>query len=684
MTFKSIIDEIENNLKKILDDMSIFNVKFSVEPAKPGFGDVSSNVSFLLSKQLKKSPKDIAEIISKKYMHFSKMLVLKSEAHLSGYLNFYADWTKLSQLIISESYLDTFGDVDVGHNSTIVIEHTSVNPNKALHIGHIRNIIIGDTVSRILEKANYNVNVLNYIDDSGLQVADIIVGFKHFGFSLEPPNDKKFDHYCGDDVYVKTTEKYDADPSLEEIRKSVLKELEDGTSETAKFADKITKRVLSSQLETCWNLGVFYDCLNFESQIIRSGLWSKIFEKLKEMNLIEFENDGKNAGCWVIRGEDKEEDKVIVRSNGTATYIAKDIPYAAWKLGLLEDPFNYEKYEKEQPNSRILWQTTLDESIFPSQKFTGEKVITIIDSRQARLQKIITTLMGKLKSVLFLKLTVLCSECLKKSYIPNPSGKRFDECDLSAEKCPNCNFIGKLTSFPDPLADLMADAYAHLGYESVTLSSETAKTIGLDTGGKQAQMSGRKGLYVNADSVYDLLKEKTMEETQKRHSEMDISEIETIAHSVSVGTLRYEMIKQDLDKIITFDLTKSLSLEGDTSTYIQYSHARASRILEKSEYASSIDVDFSLLSKKSELELVKIIGLFGINVMDAANNLSPKVIARYCHDLAVSFNSFYEHVKVLGIGDEKLEKSRLCLVNSFKMTLVKSLNLLGITASDRM
>ena len=628
MTFKSIIDEIENNLKKILDDMSISNVKFSVEPAKPGFGDVSSNVSFLLSKQLKKSPKDIAEIISEKYRHLSKILVVKTEAHPSGYLNFFADWTKLSQLIISESYLDTFGDVDVGHNSTIVIEHTSVNPNKALHIGHIRNIIIGDTVSRILEKANYNVNVLNYIDDSGLQVADIIVGFKHFGFSLEAPNDKKFDHYCGDDVYVKTTEKYDADPSLEEIRKSILKELEDGTSETAKFADKITKRVLSSQLETCWNLGVSYDCLNFESQIIRSGLWSKIFEKLKKMNLIEFENDGKNAGCWVIRGEDKEEDKIIVRSNGTATYIAKDIPYAAWKLGLLDDPFNYEKYEKEQPNSRILWQTTLNKNNHISKNFTGEKVVTVIDSRQARLQKIITSLMSKFKSI--------------------------------------------------------PDTYVHLGYESVTLSSDTAKTIGLDTGGKQAQMSGRKGLYVNADSVYDLLKEKTIEETQKRHSEMDIFEIETIAHSVSVGTLRYEMIKQDLDKIITFDLTKSLSLEGDTSPYIQYSHARASRILEKSEYTPSIDVDFSLLSEKSELELVKIIGLFGINVMDAANNLSPKVIARYCHDLAVAFNSFYEHVKVLGIGDEKLEKSRLCLVNSFKITLVKSLNLLGITAPDRM
>ncbi len=627
MTFKSIIEEIENNLHKILGELSISDVKFTVEPAKPGFGDVSSNVSFLLAKQLKKSPKDIAEMLSEKYDSCSSTLVLKSEAHTSGYLNFFANWEKLNQLILTEAHLAEFGDVDIGKNSTIVVEHTSVNPNKALHIGHIRNIIIGDSISRILKKANYKVNVLNYIDDSGLQVADIIVGFKHLGFDEESPDGKKFDHYCGDDVYVKTTEKYESDSSLEEVRKNILKELEDGDSETAKFADKITRKVLSNQLETCWNLSVFYDCLNFESQIIRSGLWDKIFDKIKEMNLIEFEDEGKNKGCWVICGEDKEEDKVIVRSNGTATYIAKDIPYAAWKLGLIDDPFYYQKYEKEQPNSQVLWQTTLD-SNESTQNFTGRKVITVIDSRQARLQKIITSLMAKFKST--------------------------------------------------------PDAYVHLGYESVTLSSETAKILGLDTDGKQAQMSGRKGLYVSADSVYDLLKEKTKDETTKRHAEMDSPGVEEIAHNVAVGTLRYEMIKQDLDKIITFDLTKSLSLDGDTAPYIQYTHARATRILEKSKRTPSIDVDFSLLTEPSEINLIKTIGMFDMHVRDAVNNLSPKVIARYCHDLAVAFNSFYEHVKVLELGDDSLENSRLCIVDSFKITLVKALDLIGIIAPNRM
>ena len=628
MTFQSILDEVRNNINKILSEMSITGIDFSVEPAKPGFGDVSSNISFLLAKQLKKSPRDIAQLFSENYEKSHNTLVLKSEAHPSGYLNFFANWEKLNQLILSESNLDTFGFVELGNQSTIVVEHTSVNPNKALHIGHIRNIIIGDTISRILRKADYKVNVLNYVDDSGLQVADILVGFTHLGFNQESPDGKKFDHYCGDDVYVKTTQKYEEDSSLEEIRKNVLKDLEDESSETAKLADIVTRKVLSNQLETCWNLSVYYDCLNFESQIIRSGLWTGIFEKLKEMKLVEFENDGKNTGCWVIRGDGKEEDKIVVRSNGTATYIAKDIPYAAWKLGLLDDPFYYEKYPKDQPNSQKLFQTTLNSGDTSKENFSGSKVITVIDSRQTRLQKIITELMGKFKSV--------------------------------------------------------PDAYVHLGYESVTLSSDTAKTLGLETDGKQTQMSGRKGLYVSADSVYDLLKERTIQETTKRHPEIDSSEIQNIAHSISVGTLRYEMIKQDLDKMITFDLSKSLSLEGDTAPYIQYTFARATRILEKSKRTTSIDIDFSLLSDKTELNLVKNIGLFGISVRDAAHNFSPKVIARYSHDLAVSFNSFYEHTKVLGIGDEKLENARLCLVNSFKITLEKSLDLLGIVAPNKM
>lgn len=627
MTFKIILDEINTNIQKIIEDLNLPQTSFVIEPAKSNFGDVMCNVAFLLSKHLKKKPYDVAQIISEKYEPFLGKLVEKVEPHPSGYINFFADYSHLTGVILKSSKKDNYGFLDLGNKSKIVVEHTSVNPNKALHIGHVRNIIIGDITARILQHANFDVRILNYVDDSGLQVADIILGFKYCGFPENPPSGQKFDHYCGDEVYVKTTEKYSSNPELEETRKKILQELEDTDSEIAQFGSKITRKVLAEQLKTCWKLSAFYDCLNFESQIIRSGLWTQIFEKMKEMKLIELEQEGKNANCWIIKGEKNEEDKVLVRSNGTATYIAKDIPYAAWKLGILSDPFNYSHYTTQE-NGKILWQTTLLESKEPKQDFTGDTVITVIDSRQSRLQKIITKLMS----------------------------------DFKSDK----------------------NSYVHLGYESVTLSSDTAKTLGIDTQGKTAQMSGRKGLYVNVDSIIDILENKTYEETKKRNQNINENTIKKIAHDVAIGTIRYEMIKQDLDKIITFDLLKSLSLEGDTAPYIQYTHARASGILEKSNLQPNYETSFELLNNPFEISLIKEIGKFELSIIDAVNNFSPKVIARYCHILSVAFNSFYEHVKVLDDKNESLKNERLCLVLSYKLTIQKALGLLGISAPEQM
>ena len=627
MTFKILLEEIHLNIQKIIDELELPQVSFVVEPTKLNFGDVTCNVSFLLAKHLKKKPYEVAKIISEKYQPYLGKLIKKVDAHQSGYINFFANYSQLNAIILKASVKDDYGFLDLGKKSRIVVEHTSVNPNKALHIGHVRNIVLGDTVARILRQTNFDVKVLNYIDDSGLQVADIIVGFKYGGFSENPPPGQKFDQYCGDVVYVKTTEKYSSNPDLEETRKKVLQSLEDEKSDIAKFAEKITKKVLSDQLKTCWKLSASYDCLNFESQIIRSGLWKHVFEKMKEMKLTHLEKEGKNANCWVIKGEKNEEDKVLVRSNGTATYIAKDIPYAAWKLGLLPDPFYYTHYATQE-NGKILWQTTLDKSTESKQDFTADKVLTIIDSRQSRLQKIITNLMSKFKS---------------------------DE-----------------------------KAYVHLGYESVTLSSTTAKTLGIDTQGKTTQMSGRKGLYVNADSIIDLLEKKTFEETKKRNPELDEKILQQIAHDVAIGTIRYEMIKQDLDKIITFDLSKSMSLEGDTAPYIQYTHARASRILEKAGFVPNFGVSFELLDNEFEIALIKQIGKFDLQIADAANNFSPKVIARYCYALAVTFNAFYEHVKVLDDKNKSLINERLCLVSSFKSTIHNALGLLGILSPNMM
>ena len=626
MTLRLLYNEIRLGVQQLCDTLGYPKTEFDIsEASRPEFGDVSCNVGFLLAKALKKKPFDIAQTLAQEYNKNLGTYVSEASAHASGYLNFVANYTKLVPDVIHSSLGSDYGTVNLGKNSKMVIEHTSVNPNKALHVGHVRNIIIGDTIARILHKASYDTSVLNYVDDSGLQVADIIVGFKYGGYSDKAPEGQKFDHYCGDVVYVKTTEKYETDKQLVELRSHVLQELEEGTSEIAKFGDEITRRVLEEQLKTCWRLGVTYDCLNFESQIVRSKLWFLAFEKMKSMGITTLELEGKNAGCWVIKAE-SEDDKVLVRSNGTATYIAKDIPYAAWKLGILEDPFYYKHYTV-QTTGRVLWQTTLD-SRDTKMHFAGEHVITVIDSRQSRLQKLITQIMSDFKS--------------------------------------------------------KPDSYVHLGYESVTLSPETAKTLDLDTGGKSVQMSGRKGIYVSADYVLDVLSQRTFDEAKKRNPELDEIGLVKISEQVAIGALRYSMIKQDLDKIITFDLTESLSLEGDTGPYIQYAHARALRILEKAGRSPNFETNFDGLDTVYEKDLAKTIAKFDLQVEDAAKNLSPKIIAKYCYQLAVTFNTFYEHVKVLTADSESTVNARLCLVYSFKETLAKALQLLGIDAPERM
>ena len=618
MTFEIILEQLSSNISKLLDGMKI-KVAYTVEPAKEGFGDVVCNVAFLLAKEMKKSPKDIAIMLAKEYEAKFKDEAYNVVSHPSGYLNFIINMEKFTSKTLKKSMKDDYGNG--GEGGIITVEHTSVNPNKAIHIGHVRNMIIGDVVSRILLKAGNKVHVLNYIDDSGLQIADIILGFKELKFSQDS-KDEKFDHYCGDVVYVNTTKQYETKPELKVKRNKILEEMDDAKSDTAKFASKITRKILKQQIKTCWRLGVTYDCLNFESQIIQSGMWSEIFERLKTDGTIIQEKEGVNAGCWIHK--DENYDKIVVRSNGVATYFAKDIPYAIWKMGLIADPFKYVQYST-QYNDRVLWQTVLgDEG--EKRDFTGQQIITIIDNRQSQLQDMITKLMSKINNTI---------------------------------------------------------TYTHLGYEAVTLSSTTAKQLGLDTSNKQVQMSGRKGIYINADTVLDNLYTKTLQETQKRNPDLKESLAQDIANDLAIGALRYEMIKQDLDRKIVFDLDESLNLHGDTAAYIQYAYTRANRILEKSKNKSN-DSSLNNLIDKHERLLIIEISKFKMHVSDAARNLSPKIIAKYCHTLAVVFNSFYEQVRIIDGKDQSVQVSRLYLVESFQKTLLSALYLLGIPVPDRM
>jgi arginyl-tRNA synthetase len=636
MTLRILIDQVRELVSSALTSAGYPVIEFDVsEPPQKEFGDLSCNVAFLLGKHLKKPPPKIAtELAESLRLRIQGSYLLSTDA-AGGYLNFKANYARLSPATLSYALSNPqkYGYHNSGQGRHIVIEHTSVNPNKALHVGHMRNVIIGDTLYRIMRATNHKTTVLNYIDDSGVQIADIVVGFKFAGFSVRPPaKNQKFDHYCGDEVYVKINEMYEKDPQLAQKRNLVLKEIEEGRSETAHFAMDITLRVLQEQLKTCWRMKARYDLLNFESHIVVSKLWSKAFELLKSNRITKYETEGKNKGCWVIEGKN-EEDKVLVRSDGTATYIAKDIPYAAWKLGLIEDPFFYREYTKQWDGSTLYATTLADGSKSIDKKFNGgEPVITIIDSRQSRLQRIVSQVLSKIG-------------------------------------------VG-------------GHQYFHLGYEAVTLSSDTAKAFGIDIGDRQfMHMSGRKGIYVNADYVLEALHAKAYEEVKSRNDNFSEQQLHAIAEEIAISAIRYNMIKQDLDKIITFDIKESLSLEGDTGPYLQYAYARSQRILEKSQQdiiAGGRNFAFDRLTHESEVTLIKVIAKLDLVVEDAAKSLSPKSLAHYAYNLAMTFNIFYEKVPVLRERDDDVRLARLALVKVFGIALKNALEVLGISALDRM
>ena len=640
MTFQVLINEVRELVSFALTSAGYPVIDFGIsEPLQQEFGDLSCNVAFLLSKHLKKPPSKIATELAEAIRPRIQGSYILSVDSVGGHINLKANYALLSPATISNvlSNPQNYGYPNIGQGRHIVIEHTSVNPNKALHVGHMRNVIIGDTLYRIMRATNHRTTVLNYVDDSGVQIADIIVGFKFAGFPLEPPTkNQKFDHYSGDEVYVKINEIYERDPQVAEKRKLVLKEIEEGKSEIAHFAMDITLRVLREQLKTCWRMKVRYDLLNFETHIVGSKLWSKTFELLKTNSIAKYEAEGKNKGCWVIGGEEGEEDKVLVRSDGTATYIAKDIPYAAWKLGLVKDPFYYSKYI-EQWDGSWLYATDLVAGIsksFPDGTFNGgERVITIIDSRQSRLQRIISQVLSKIG-------------------------------------------VGG------------GNKYVHLSYEAVTLSSDTAKEFGIDIGDRQfMHMSGRKGIYINADYVLDALHAKAYEEVRNRNPDFSDQQLNKIAEEVSISAIRYNMIKQDFDKIITFDIKESLSLEGDTGPYLQYAYARSQRILEKSQQGIIVgrtNSAFDRLTHQSEIALIKEIAKLDLVIENAAKSLSLKSLARYAYDLAMTFNLFYEKVPVLREQVNEVRMARLGLVKAFGIALKNTLELLGITALDRM
>jgi arginyl-tRNA synthetase len=628
MTFELFEAEARGLVEGACRTLAYPEVDYGFEvPPDPGLGELSCNIPFRLAKALSRTPFEIAQSIVNSLNPSGFVSVGSVYAHPTGYLNFRVNYDWLIPATLQAIFREDWATLDIGGGKRVAVEHTSVNPNKALHLGHIRNVILGDTIARILARTNHRVTVLNYVDDTGSQVADLLVGFLYAKYPLEPPEGMKFDQYCGDRVYVGVNRLYATNPDLMEAKKAVLRGLEEGVGEAFELGRKIIDRVLRDNLRTCWRVGARYDLLNWESHILKSGLWDQAFQLLKERGLLRYETEGEYAGTWCFI-EKGSKPHVLVRSDGTRVYEAKDIAYAAWKLGGLRDPFNYQPYA-QQPDGTTLWTTALDGEPAPHRFGNADVAITLVDVRQSDVQSLVG---------------------------------RAAEALLGHSK-----------------------SYIHLAYEIVALSKRTAESLGIETEGRaMVQMSGREGKYVNVDPFLDRLKARAKEEAAKRNPGASEEWLDSVAEAIAIATLRYEMLKQDLGKVIVFDIEEAMRLEGDTGPYLQYTYARASSIIRKAgEFEPNLRPAPGELRDPYEERLILWLSKFRRTLGMCATRLDPHPLARYAHTLATTFNEYYERTPILKEAIPRLRATRLTLVEAFRKTFRCTLELLGIPALER-
>lgn len=620
------LEELIKESKEVLKGAGLEEVELEI-PKRSEYGELTCSNAFKLSKKLSKKPYEIALEVCSKVNIKKEGLIDRIEPHSSGFINVYANWKNYARLIL-ENVLeknDSYGKANLGRSKKVLIEHTSVNPNKPLHIGHARNVCLGDTLARLFKFLGYDVTVANYIDDSGSQMAELMLGFLKLGYPMKPPEGMRFDEYCGDIVYVEANKALEKDLELQRYRRELAKAIEDKGSKEYVINQAIVKKVLEDQLRTCKRLGAKHDVLNKESDVIAMRLWDDTFNVLKSCGLIYRAEEGPKAGCILIdlSGHEKlskEGDEVLVRSDGSLTYVAKDIAFAFWKLGVIKSDFLYTCYIKDTDGSTI-WITDVE----------GEKklklapfdlTINVIDVRQSRLQEIIKYALEKV------------------------------------------GFNGS--------------RYIHFSYEVVALSPNDAKNLGIEIHSKMVHMKGREGLYIKAEAMLDKLKQEALKEVKKRHAGWDDSKAYHVAEKIAQGTLRYELIKGDADKVVVFDSYQASKLEGNTSSYLQYSYARACRILEKATDELTHPVPYGELAEE-EKQLLRKISVFPKVVKEVVDLLMIKVLANYAYELAEAFNNFYESCRVLG-QDKNTTSFRLSLVKAYKITMNNALWLLGVPA----
>ncbi len=644
---------------------------FVVEvPPTRALGDLAVTVAFQLARTLRKAPRAIAQEIAAE-LGDAVPGVRQVVATPNGYLNLYLH----RPAFLIARLRGTAPAAPIAAAKTIV-EHTAINPNKAAHIGHLRNAALGDTLVRALRFRGTPVEVQNYIDDTGVQVADVVVGFRELGRkSLDDVrtigDTARFDYYCWD-LYARVTEWYEEDKDRLAIRAATLREIEHGGNDDAEMGAFIADRIVRCHLRTMARLNISYDLLTWEGDILRLHFWARAFEILEAQGAVFLQDKGRLAGCWVMRIEDEagaapaeppapdagaspdEEtpdarEKVIVRSNGTVTYVGKDIANQFWKFGLLGRDFHYRRFT-EQAGGHALWSTTSGAGEPGAPPFgRAKRIYNVIDSRQAYLQ-------------------ALLSQALRT----------LGHTDEAANSI-------------------------HFSYEMVALSHATARELGYEIAPDSedarkpfVEVSGRRGLGVKIDDLLDLLIAKASAEVEKRNAEFPADERQRVASLIAVAAIRYFMVKYSRSKLIAFDIEEALSFEGESGPYLQYAVVRANNIfhkLQEREGVSEADVVAALETIPSD-ELAGEGGDLWALVFEAARlddiveqvvrSLEFSVLAKYAFGLAQMFNAFYHKYPILNEERADRKRWRAAGVAYFRAQLTRALSLMGIDVPVRM
>ena len=620
------------------------------QPPKVELGEYALPLAFELAKKLRKPPRKIAEEIVAgigEIEGFEKL-----ELAGAGYINARVNRGAMAQELAADR--KPKAEVPTGK---ILVEHSSINPNKAAHIGHLRNAILGDTFVRLLRYAGRQVDVQNYIDNTGVQVADVVVGFLHLEKKSRPEIEQlarqpHFDYYCWD-LYARVSQWYEQSKENQKARLETLHAIEAGNNETAAMADLISIAVLRRHLETMDRLDIEYDFLPRESEILQLHFWDAAFQKLKDAGVLIFQESGKNKGCWVMKraGVDaaadateiaEEDQKVIVRSNGTVGYVGKDIAYHLWKFGLLGKDFGYRKFFK-YPNQHQCWISSTDGE--PDHPHFGgvAEIYNVIDARQAEAQNTVIEALREL-------------------------------------------------GYKD-----QADHYTHFSYEMVALTPRCAAELGYELSEEDKtrsyiEVSGRKGFGVKADDLIDRLIASARKEVDARHEQLSDGERASIANQIAIGALRYFMLKYTKPSVIAFDFKDALSFEGETGPYAQYAVVRATNIFRK----ANVDLDaFDRdASSTSAAEFSKYLsGEKGNEIWElwlAASKTSyvvdqcivttePAYAAKHAFQLAQLFNNFYHRHHILTETDEHRKRFLLATVGVVRRELIRVLAAMGIS-----